>query len=132
MNLKFKLGEIIETEIYYGFYEIFVLGGFDVKANPDFFVEIVNVKTNEVITLKEKELKAREYKNGVRAVKFFSFQVGEYGKYKISVHNYEDIVVHYAMPSLLPFIFNSLLFRLLAFRGANKVIELNKVEILID
>jgi len=131
MNLKFKLTDVFEVEISYGFYEIFILGGFDVEVNPDFFVEILNVKTNEITTLKEKTLKARDYKNGTRAVKFFSFQISEFGKYKISVQNYSDIIVKYNMPSLLPFIFDSFLFRLLTFRSAQKTIEFDEVEILI-
>ena len=132
MNLKFKLKEVVEVEMYYGFYEIFVLGGFDVEANPDFFVKIQNIETNEIITLKEKTLKARDYKNGIRAVKFFTFEVGEYGKYKISVQNYDDIIVKYHMPLLFSFIFNSFLFRLLTFRSAQKTIELDQIEILIS
>jgi len=131
MNLKFKLKEVVEVEIYYGFYEIFVLGGFDVEVNPDFFVEILNIETNEVITLKEKTLKARDYKNGTKGVKFFSFQVNEYGKYRISVHNYNDMIVKYHMPMLFSSIFNSLPFRLLPFRSAQKTIKLDEIEILI-
>ena len=132
MNLKFKLKEVVEVEMYYGFYEIFVLGGFDVEVNPEFFIEILNIETNEVITLKEKTLKARDYKKGIRAVKFFSFEVGEYGKYKISVQNYDDIIVKHHMPSLIPFIFNSFLFRLLTFRSVQKTLELDQIEILIS
>jgi len=37
MNLQFKLKDILEVDLYYGFYDIFVLGGFDVQANDDFF-----------------------------------------------------------------------------------------------
>jgi hypothetical protein len=132
MNLKFKLKEVIEVEIYSGFYNIFVLGGFDVQANPDFFVQILNIKTNEVILLKEKSLKARDYKHGLRAVKFFGFEVVEYGKYEISVHNYDDLIVKFHMPMLFSFLFNSLFFRLLTFRSAQKTIELDEIEILIS
>lgn len=132
MTLNFGLKETIETEIYSGFYEIFVLGGFDINVNPDFFVEIKNVKTDEIITLKEKTLKAREYKNGIKAVKFFSFEVSNYGVYKITVQNYEDIIVNFDMPTLLPFIFNSFLFRLLTFRGPEKMFEINEIRILIS
>jgi hypothetical protein len=132
MNLKFKLKEVVEVEMYSGFYEIFVLGGFDVKANPDFFVQILNVKTNDVILLKEKSLKARDYKNGSRAVKFFGFEVSEYGNYNISVHNYNDIIVKYNMPMLFSFIFDSLFFRFLTSRPVQKTIELDEIEILIS
>lgn len=132
MKLKFKFGEIIETEIYSGFYEIHILGGFDVKTNPDFYVQIINIDTEEDIELKEKEFKARDYKEKKRAVKFYSFEITKYGKYRISTHNYEDIIVKRDMPSLLPFIFDSFLFRLLTLRGMNSVVDKNELEILIS
>lgn len=130
MILQFKLKDVLEVDLSYGFYEIFVLGGFDVKANPDFFVEILNLKTNESILLKEKTFRARDYKNGKRAVKFFSFQVTQASKYKISVHNYEDMIVNYAMPSVNP-LSSFVLFTLLKLRK-QKHIKLDEVEILIS
>lgn len=130
MNLQFKLKDVFEVELYYGFYEIFVLGGFDVQANPDFFVEILDLNTNESISLKEKSLKARDAKNGKRAVKFFSFQITSKSTYKISVHNFEDLIVNYAMPSISPFgVFA--LFSFLKIRE-QKQIKLDEIEILIS
>lgn len=125
MMLQFKLNEILEVELYYGFYEIFVLGGFDVKSNPDFFVEILNLKTNESILLVEKQLKARDYKGGKRAVKFFSFQITDASKYRISVHNFEDMIVNYSMPAI-----SSVLLDLFKIRKQIPI-ELEEVEILI-
>lgn len=132
MKLKFKIGDIVETEIYSGFYEIHILGGFDITTNPDFYLQIVNIETGDDIELKEKQLKARDYKDGKRAVKFYSFEIGKYGKYKISTHNYKDMVVKYHMPTLFSFIFDSLLFRLMTFRSKNKIIKVEDVEILIS
>jgi hypothetical protein len=125
MILQFKLKEILEVELYYGFYEIFVLGGFDVKANPDFFVEILDLKTNEAVLLTEKQLKARDYKGGKRAVKFFSFQITDASKYRISAHNFEDMIVNYSMPAISSFLLD--LFKI----RKQTPIELEKVEILI-
>ncbi|MCC9019060.1 hypothetical protein [Flavobacterium lipolyticum] len=129
MNLQFKLNDILEVDLYYGFYEIFILGGFDVQANPDFFIEILDLKTNESILLNEKSLKGRDYKNGKRAVKFFSFQVNNKSTFKISVHNYEDLTVFYSMLGANPFSVLNLFKKVYGIK--RKQIELNEIEILI-
>lgn len=130
MNLQFKLKDVFEVDLYYGFYEIFILGGFDVQANPDFFIEILDLKTNKSILLKEKTFKSRDYKNGKRAVKFFNFQITDKSTYRISVHNFEDVVVNFAMPSVGSFGLFSLLnfFKI----RAQKQIGLDEIEILIS
>ncbi|CAD5343411.1 hypothetical protein [Flavobacterium bizetiae] len=130
MNLQFKLKDILEVDLYYGFYDIFVLGGFDVQVNDDFFIEILDLKTNEAILLREKNLKVRDYKNGKRAVKFFSFQVTDKSKYRISVHNYEDLTVFYSMIGANPFSIFNLLKKLYGVK--RKQIQLDEVEILIS
>ena len=129
MNLQFKLKDILEVDLYYGFYDIFVLGGFDVQANDDFFIEILDLKTNESILLRENSLKVRDYKNGKRGVKFFSFQVTEKAKYKISVHNYEDLTVFYSMIGSNPFSILNLLKKLYGIK--KKQIQLDEIEIVI-
>lgn len=129
MNLQFKLKDILEVDLYYGFYDIFVLGGFDVQANDDFFIEILDLKTNESILLRENSLKVRDYKNGKRGVKFFSFQVTEKSKYKISVHNYEDLTVFYSMIGSNPFSILNLLKKLYGIK--RKQIQLDEIEIVI-
>ncbi|WP_163399977.1 hypothetical protein [Flavobacterium fluviatile] len=130
MAIKLKLKEVLETELYYGFYEIFVLGGFDVRANPDFFVEILDLKTNESILLREKNLKARDYKNGIKAVKFFSFEIYKYTKCRISVHNFEDMVVNDLMPMPITNPISDFLFNFFSARKQEKI-NLDQVEILI-
>lgn len=129
MNLQFKLKDVLEVDLYYGFYDIFVLGGFDVQVNDDFFVEILDLKSNESILLREKDLKARDYKNGQRAVKFFSFQVTEKSTYRISVHNYEDMTVFYSMLGSNPLSILNLLKKLYGIK--RKQIQLDEIEILI-
>lgn len=130
MNLQFKLKDVLEVDLYYGFYDIYVLGGFDVQVNDDFFVEILDLKTNESILLREKSLKTRDYRNGSRAVKFFSFQITEKSKYKISVHNYEDMTVFYSMIGSNPLSVSNLLKRLYGIK--RKQLSLNEIEILIN
>ncbi|SFD63699.1 hypothetical protein [Flavobacterium phragmitis] len=130
MNLQFRLKEVLEVDLYYGFYDIYVLGGFDVQVNDDFFVEILDLKTNESILLREKSLKIRDYKNGKRAVKYFSFQINEKAKYKISVHNYEDMTVFNSMLGGNPFSIFNLLKRLYGIK--RKQIQLDEIEILIS
>ncbi|MHC0440906.1 hypothetical protein [Flavobacterium sp. 3-210] len=130
MNLQFKLKDILEVDLYYGFYDIYVLGGFDVQVNDDFFVEILDLKTNESILLTEKSFKTRDYKNGKRAVKFFSFQITEKSKYKISVHNYEDMAVFNSMIGNNPLSILKLLKKLYGIK--RKQVELDEIEILIN
>mgnify|MGYP003582893972 CR=1 FL=1 len=130
MDLQFKLKDVFEVDLYYGFYDIYVLGGFDVQVNDDFFVEILDLKTNESILLREESFKTRDYKKGNRAVKFFSFQITEKSKYKISVHNYEDMTVFYSMLGSNPFSILNLLKRLYGIK--RKQLLLDEIEILIN
>lgn len=133
MNLKFKLKEVVEVEMYYGFYEIFVLGGFDVEVNPDFFIQIINIETNEEIELTEKNLKARDYKFGRKAIKFYTFQINEYDRFRISVHNYEDMVVKDSMLEVFPFPFSiPLIFASFIFGKSRKIKSIENIEILIE
>lgn len=130
MNLQFKLKDVLEVDLYYGFYDIHVLGGFDVQVNDDFFVEILDLKTNESILLREESFKTRDYKKGSRAVKFFSFQITEKSKYKISVHNYEDMTVFYSMLGSNPFSILNLLKKLYGIK--RKQLSLDEIDILIS
>lgn len=130
MNLQFKLKDILEVDLYYGFYDIYVLGGFDVQVNDDFFVEILDLKTNESIVLTEKSFKARDYKNGQRAVNFFSFQIIEKSTFKISVHNYEDLTVFHSALGINPLSVFKFLEKLYGIK--RKQIQLDDIEILIS
>ncbi|MES2811468.1 MAG: hypothetical protein V4670_03270 [Bacteroidota bacterium] len=118
MKLVLKLNEVKEIEIFYGFYDIYILGGFYIEANPDFFVQIKEINSGEVITLTEHYLKGRDYKNKKQAVKYFSFNTTKYGKYEVSIHNYEDLIVKGSILSFLrPFL---------------KPVKLHDIEILIE
>lgn len=97
MQLRFNIDEIIETEIYYGYYTIYILGGSFVKPNPDFYIQIVNMETKEEIKLTERFLKTTDYKFWKKALRFYDFQINEYGKFRISAHNYEDIEARKSM-----------------------------------
>lgn len=133
MNLKFNISEVVVTEIYYGFYSIYILGGHYIETNPDFYIEIINIETNESIELIEKNLKARDYKFGIKAIKFYTFEISKYGKFRISSHNYEDIVVKDSMllkfpfPFSIPYILISFLFG-----KSRKKKSINTIEILIE
>ena len=106
MNIKFNIQETIESEIFYGSYIIYILGGHHIKTNPDFYVQIVNLETNEDIELTEFNLKGRDFKSGKKAIKFYSFDISKYGKFKISVHNYNDIILKDSILEFFPFPFN--------------------------
>ncbi len=118
MNLVFKLNEVIETEFFYGFYDIYILGGFYIETNPDFFVQIEEINSGEVITLTEHYFQVRDYKSKRQAVKVFSFTITKYGKFKISVHNYEDLIVKQSM--------------LIFLKSLLKPIPLDQIELLIE
>ena len=133
MQIKFNIQETIESEIYYGFYAIYILGGHYIETNPDFYIQIINIETNEEIELTEKNLKARDYKFGRKAIKFYTFQISKYGRFKISVHNYEDIVVKDSMLELFPFPFSiPLIFTSFLFGKSRKMASVKNVEILIE
>ncbi|MBL7885718.1 MAG: hypothetical protein JNJ52_03140 [Flavobacterium sp.] len=132
MQIKFNIVETIETEIYYGSYAIYILGGHYVKVNPDFHIKITNIDTNKDIELTENILKAKVFKYGRRAVKFYSFENMEYGKFKISVLNYNDMVVKdsqleiFPLPFKIPLIINHFILG-----KSRKDKDINTIEILI-
>jgi len=133
MSIKFNLTETIESEIYYGSYAIYILGGYHIDINPDFYIKIVNIEKNKEIEITEKSLKSRDFKSGKKAVKFFTFENDEYGKFEISVHNYKDIVVKDSILEFFPFPFNIpniLLSKVLGRSRNNR--NLNDIEILIE
>lgn len=133
MSIKFNIQETIESELFYGSYVIYILGGHHIKTNPDFSINIANIETNEIVELSEIFLKARNYKFGKNAVRYYSFQINNYGKFKISVHNYDDIVIQDSILDVLPFPFNipSSVFSFLLRKGRKKK-ELEFIEILIE
>lgn len=133
MSIKFNITETIESEIYYGSYVIYILGGHHIDINPDFYIKIVNIEKNKEIEITEKSLKSRDFKSGKKAVKFFTFENDEYGKFEISVHNYKDIVVKDSILEFFPFPFNIpniLLSKVLGRSRNNR--NLNDIEILIE
>ena len=93
MSIKFNIQDTVETELFYGAYCIYILGGHQVKVNSNFCIKIVNLETKENIQLFENSLKPRDFKFGKKAVKFYTCQINEYSKFKISVYHYEDIIV---------------------------------------
>ena len=107
--------------------------GHHVEVNPNFYIQIVNNETKEEIELTEKYLKARDFKFRKKAVRFYTFQINEYAKFKISVHNYNDIVVKDSILEFYPFPFNIpniVLSKVLGRSRQNK--SLDDIEILIQ
>jgi hypothetical protein len=133
MSIKFNIQETVESELFYGSYVIYILGGHHIKTNPDFSINITNIETNEIVELSEFFLKPRNYKFGKNAVRYYSFQINNYGKFKISVHNYDDIVVQDSILDVLPFPFNipSIVFSFLLGKSRKKK-AIGLIEILIE
>ncbi len=130
--IKFNIQETVEKEIFYGSYSIYILGGHHIKTNPDFYIKIENINTGKEIELTEKRLKRRDFKVGKKAVQFFSFDINEYGNFRISVHNFEDIVVKDSILEAFPFPFSipNIIFSAILGRSRKKL-ELKDIEILI-
>lgn len=133
MQIRFNINETIETEIFYGFYMIYILGGHYVKTNPDFFIEIKNIETGEEIQLTEKFLKGFDFKFGRKAVQFYTFQINEYGKFRIAAQNYQDIIVKDSIFEVFPFPFSILHIAQSFLLGrSRKKKDLNAIEIFIE
>ena len=43
MSFKFNIQETIEKELSYGSYSVYILGGHHIDANPDFYIQIINI-----------------------------------------------------------------------------------------
>jgi hypothetical protein len=132
MSIKFNIKETIESELFYGSYVIYILGGHHVEVNSNFYVQILNLETDEEIQLTEFNLKGRDFKFGKKAIKFYAFDINEYGKFKISVHNYSDIILKDSILEFFPFPFNIprlVMSKLFGKSRQNK--SLNEIDILI-
>jgi hypothetical protein len=132
MSIKFNIGQTAESEFHYGLYTIYILGGHHIETNSDFFIEVENIANGEKIELTEKKLKVRDFKHGKKAIKFYEFQINEYGKFKITVHNYIDIIVKESILEAFPFPFSIPHQILSAIIGrSQKPIAISDIEILI-
>jgi uncharacterized protein YfbU (UPF0304 family) len=105
-------------ELYPGLFNVFFIGGFYVKLNKDFKIDIINTATNEKIAINEKFLKFKTYKNGIKAINYFNFIIQVKGNYTITVNNFEDLVAKKSM--------------LWSKRIFQKTIDLDNLEILIE
>lgn len=132
MSIKFNIQETVESELFYGSYVIYILGGHHIEVNSNFYVQILNLDTNEDIQLTEFNLKGRDFKIGKKAIKFYTFDINEYGKFKISVHNYKDVIMQDSILELFPFPFNiphKIISKLLGRSRENK--SLDEIDIFI-
>jgi hypothetical protein len=82
-----------EFELGYGLYSIYITGGFEIEKIESLDVHLIDVLSNETITLKEKSLKGGDVINGERAVLCYSFDVYNYSKYRLSIANPEIIII---------------------------------------
>lgn len=130
--IQFNIQETVEKEIFYGSYYIYILGGHHIKTNPDFYIKIENINTGKEIELTEKNLKGRDFKSGKKAIQFFSFDINEYGNFRISVHNFEDIAVKDSILEAFSFPFSIPNIVLSTILGrSRKKLEIKDIEILI-
>lgn len=133
MSIKFNIQETIESELFYGSYVIYILGGHHVEVNSNFYVQILNLETNEDVQLTEFNLKGRDFKCGKKAIKFYAFDINKYGKFNISVHNYNEIILKDSILEFFSFPFNIpniVMSKVLGRSRNNKSID--DIEILIE
>jgi hypothetical protein len=130
--IKFNIQETVEKEIFYGSYNIYILGGHHIKVNSDFYIKIENIDTGREVELTEKNLKGRDFKSGKKAIHFFTFEINEYGNFRISAHNFEEIVVKSSILEAFPFPFSipNIIFSTI-FGRTRKKLDLKNIEILI-
>ena len=82
-----------EFELSYGTYNIYLTGGFDIENIDSLDIHLIDIKSKETITLKEKSLKSRDIINGERAILCYSFDIYNYSDYKLTIANPEIIVI---------------------------------------
>ena len=82
-----------EFELSYGTYNIYVSGGFEVINIDSLNINLIDIKSNETISVKKKSLKPRDIIGGERVVLCYSFEVHNYSNYKLTITNPEIISV---------------------------------------
>ncbi|WP_091146842.1 hypothetical protein [Flavobacterium caeni] len=82
-----------EFELSYGFYYLYFSGGFSLENLDQLEIQLLNTKTSETITLKEKLLKPREIINGEKVICCFEFQINNFALYKLKIKNPEILVM---------------------------------------
>jgi hypothetical protein len=82
-----------EFELYYGTYNVYLSGGFEIENIECLDVHLIDILSNETITLNEKSLKVGDIINGERAVLCYSFDVYNYSKYRLNIANPEIIII---------------------------------------
>lgn len=85
MKLQFNISDAITVHLDRRTYNVFIVGGFYIKASEDFYIKIDS--PNKIITVKKKRFRTRCFKNGGKAVKYFEFDVDVPGEYFISARN---------------------------------------------
>ncbi len=116
--MKFKLqSNPVPVYFYKGQFDLFIIGGFFIKANQNFKINIFNNDTNEQIILRKKCINFK-FIDGKRALNYFDFKIETQGNYEISIENFDDLIVKKSM--------------LWSKRIFQRAIDLNKIEIMIE
>lgn len=82
-----------QVELVKGHCYIYILGGWYVKTNENFKIEIINIQTKEAVVLIPKLLRVNSWLRGKRAVRYYDIVVKDTGMHEISFHNFEDLIV---------------------------------------
>ncbi len=112
-----------EFELSYGAYNIYLSGGFKIENIESLDIHLIDTKSNETITLKEKSLKPRDIIKGERAILYYSFDVSNYSDYKLTIANPEIIVIKRDY---------NMLFSILSLFRKNEAISSDMINVIIN
>ena len=91
MTIKFRIDEHVTVNLNPGTYEVFIIGGFNIRTDKDFTLRVDS--SQKMVTVREKLFKARCLKNWRKAIKYFEFKIDVPGEYFISFRNLDGIEI---------------------------------------
>ncbi len=93
-----------EFELSYGSYQIYFTGGWYIKNLEDLDIELIDVETNKIISLKSKDffgLRRQAYISSQKAVLAFEFENLKYSKLGLTIKNPESLILKRHHPFLI-------------------------------
>jgi len=92
-----------------GNYHLIFIGGFSVKNDGKFEVEICNKITSEKVQINIPKIKRKELIGNKRAIIYANFEIRNVGNYKVNMKNINDLKFKKSMLFLREFIFPSII-----------------------
>ena len=122
--VKFSISEKEkEFELGYGLYYVYFSSGFSLKNLDILDIQLIDSKTSEVIRLKEKFLKSRDFIAGEKAICCYEFQINNFSLYTLKIKNPEILVMKQSMLISVNFIANLFLKSNFTWENINVIIK---------